>query len=366
MSLVGFKTECYPTEEQKRYIDELIDIQRWYWNKLHETIRETEPSIKGRRFTVYPIAKSLLPDWDCSKFGERLVAQVAKAYTDAWQACFKRIRRAPNFHSRRNSKKSVVFCSLSSRVSGTVINIPGAPRTLKELRLAEPIRYCGVLNTLTLSKRDGRYFVSMNVSTEIQAKDSGTGEIGMDYGVKDFFTDNSGNRYSLPDKINRLSAQIANLNRILAEKVRSSANWEKVRAKLSRAYAKQVAIKKDFIEKLTYKLLSENHLIALEDLDIQGLLRKAHSNRRAKMSINAFGLFRTRITQKNERFPNATVIFADKYFPSSQICCLCGSRKRMPLNIRLYTCECGNEMDRDQNAAQNLLTESRRVLGSAQ
>ena len=102
-------------------------------------------------------------------------------------------------------------------------------------------------------------------------------------------------------------------------------------------------------------------MIALEDLDIQEMINKSHKHRRRNIYKNCFNVFKTRLVQKSERF-SGKVVFVNKYFPSSQLCSVCDKKHEMPIEKRKMMCNCGLEINRDLNAAINILNEGRRTL----
>ena len=109
----------------------------------------------------------------------------------------------------------------------------------------------------------------------------------------------------------------------------------------------------DWSHKLTTRLCRENQAIAIEDLNVKGMLR----NHKLALAISDIGWYRIRsqIAYKAQRY-NTLVVIADRWYPSSKLCTVCGTKREgMTLAIRDWTCEhCGVHHDRDVNAANNL------------
>jgi putative transposase len=128
---------------------------------------------------------------------------------------------------------------------------------------------------------------------------------------------------------------------------------------------RQYNIKKDWIEKFTYKLCSNYNLIVIEDLDLIEMRKQGFKKRRYYMNINSFSNFKKCLSNKVQRF-ETNLILVDKYFPSSQICSKCGhSDGKKPLSQRTVNCsKCGSDIDRDVNAAINILQKGRELFST--
>ncbi|OFC42676.1 hypothetical protein BAE30_14930 [Acidithiobacillus caldus] len=133
-----------------------------------------------------------------------------------------------------------------------------------------------------------------------------------------------------------------------------SENAKKARAKLSRLHARVANIRADALHKLTFDLTRRFHTIGIEDLNVRGMMK----NHRLARSIAdmSFFEFRRQLEYKAER-RGGIVVVADRWFPSSKTCSVCGTvQEKMPLDVRQWTCpDCGSIHDRDINAARNLL-----------
>lgn len=215
------------------------------------------------------------------------------------------------------------------------------------------------IKQITVSKsKTNKYFVSILVQIDIPdiIKLEYSPELmvkGLDMSMEKFYVDNNGDS---PDYIRRYrEAQnhLAYLQRQVSKKQKGSVNRKKAQLKLNRCYEKIANSRKDFIEKLSTKLLNENDVIVIESLNMQSLAQSLHLGK----SVNdlAWGMFVNRLQQKSE-VTNKLVIKADKFFASSQICHVCGYKnKDLTLKDREWDCPiCGTHLLRDENAGQNL------------
>src|SRR5690606_15294762 len=144
----------------------------------------------------------------------------------------------------------------------------------------------------------------------------------------------------------------------MARKQRGSANWAKAKAKVARAHAKVRDARRDFLHKTTTRLVRDHDVIAIEDLNVQGMVR----NRRLARAISDCGWseFRRQLEYKCERYGRRLVVI-DRWHPTSKTCSACGHLlAELSLSTRHWTCpSCGTRHDRDINAAKNILAAGR-------
>jgi putative transposase len=122
---------------------------------------------------------------------------------------------------------------------------------------------------------------------------------------------------------------------------------------VARAYARIVDRRRDFLHKVSTRLVRENQVISVEDLTVRNLV-KNHSLARA-ISDASWRELRTMLEYKAAWYGRELVV-VDRWFPSSKLCSACGAlRGSMPLGVREWVCACGASHDRDVNAAKNIL-----------
>lgn len=215
------------------------------------------------------------------------------------------------------------------------------------------------IKQITVSKsKTNKYFASILVQIDIPdiVKLEYSPELmvkGLDMSMEKFYVDNNGDS---PDYIRRYreaQKHLSYLQRQVSKKQKGSVNRKKAQLKLNKCYEKIANSRKDFIEKLSTKLLNENDVIVIESLNMQSLAQSLHLGK----SVNdlAWGMFVNRLQQKSE-VTNKLAIKADKFFASSQICHVCGYKnKDLTLKDREWDCPiCGTHLLRDENAGQNL------------
>ena len=239
------------------------------------------------------------------------------------------------------------------QVAGRRIRIPN----LGWVPMREELRFSGKIVSATISRRADRWFVSITVDTEDLPKRAAEhqGTVGVDLGVLALATLSTGERVVGPKALRRDLRRLRRLSRRLSRKQKGSKNRAKAKNKLARLHARMANTRQDSLHQLTSDLTRRFDVIGIEDLNVRGMVR----NRRLALPIAdmGFGEFRRQLTYKAER-RSAVVVVADRFFPSSKLCSVCGAvLEDMPLAIRSWTCPaCHTTHDRDLNAATNLAT----------
>ena len=206
-----------------------------------------------------------------------------------------------------------------------------------------------------------KYYCSICVDVEIPEYEH-TGEvIGIDLGIKDLVIDSNGNKYENPKYQEKVEKKIKHLQRLYSKKKKDSKNQEKARLKLTIAHEKLSNKRKDYLHKITTKLIKENDIICIENLNIKGMTKNHHL---AKAIQDAsFGTLVNMLKYK-ALWHNRQIIEIGRFYPSSKICHSCGHKMNyMGLEIRKWTCPiCGKHHDRDVNAAINIMNEGLKIL----
>lgn len=183
---------------------------------------------------------------------------------------------------------------------------------------------------------------------------------GVDLGLTDFaaivYTDGTREKVPAQQYLRKAEKKIARLSRELSRRKRGSNNYRKTRMKLARAHERVRNLRMNQARQLASQLIRENQSIAVEDLNIAGLART-----RMGKSVRdvGWGMFLNQLTVLAAQH-GRVVGRVDRFFPSSQMCCMCRKRTgKKPLNVREFTCpHCKVRLDRDYNAAVNIMVEA--------
>lgn len=197
-----------------------------------------------------------------------------------------------------------------------------------------------------------RYFLSFVVEVEPIQIDAKNQSVGIDLGIKTFAVMSNSEKAESPS-YKKLDRKVRKLQKKLARQQKDSKRRYKTRVKIAKTHNQIADLRKDFLHKLSTKIISENQTIVLEDLNVSGMVK----NRKLAWSISQQGWyeFRSLCEAKSEKFGREFRVIS-RWEPTSQICSDCGFRwGKLDLSIRSVLClNCGIEQDRDENAARNI------------
>lgn len=238
-------------------------------------------------------------------------------------------------------------------IDGSRIRIPN----LGWVRMREVLRFTGKIISATISRVADRWFVSITVDVPDSShlpEAENQGVAAIDLGVSALATLSTGEPPVVGPKAHKkLFGRLRRLSRSLSRKQKGSANRNKAKQKLARLHARIANIRSDAMHKLTSDVTRRFHTVGIEDLNVRGMVRNRHLSR--SISDMSFFEFRRQLEYK-AGMRGGLVIVANRFYPSSKICSDCGYKLgKLPLSVRYWKCpSCGEEHDRDENAAINL------------
>ena len=255
----------------------------------------------------------------------------------------------PKFH-KKGRRDSFYVSNDKFSLSGKSVKLPviGKVKTREELRLQ------GKILSARVSRTADKWFISVQVESEARVPNTPKHEIvGVDLGLKTALVTSTGREFFAPKPLFAALKTLKRASRILARRKKGSSNRRKAAMRVARIHARVANIRKDFVSKVTTKLCRENQAVVIEDLNVTGMLRNPRLAR--AISDVGFGMFGQQVRYKAEKF-GCTLVVADRWFPSSKRCHMCGNvKEKLDLSERTYVCEaCGLVEDRDVNAAINL------------
>ncbi len=224
--------------------------------------------------------------------------------------------------------------------------------------------FTGEPRSVTISKDpSNRYFVSFLVEEELEQWQPGTEKIGVDLGVKDVVVCSNGFASGNPKHYQKYQARLKTLQRRLAKKKKGSNNRHKARLKVAKLHAKIADCRKDFLHKLSSKLVSENQAIFTETLAVKNMM--ANHKLAKAIADCGWGEFLRQLEYKC-KWHKRTLVGIDRWYPSTKRCNPCGYiLDKLPLDVREWTCpKCSNLNLRDYNSSLNILAVGQTVLAS--
>lgn len=226
------------------------------------------------------------------------------------------------------------------------------------------IRPGGKLKSVTVTlEPDGKTYYSILFAypKTVVSKPEPKAKIGLDMSLQKLYVDNNGHSPVVPKPYRDMETKLAREQKKLSRKQEGSRRYEKQRLRVAKLHAKIKHQRQDTLHKLSCTLTDQYDLIAIENLNMSAIKRSLNFGKSA--SDLGWGMFVNMLTYKAER-KGKWLIKVDRWFPSSKTCCHCGYiHKELALSDRTYVCpRCGHTMDRDAQAAINILNEAIRML----
>jgi len=282
----------------------------------------------------------------------------------AFGAFFARRARYPRFKSRAG-RQSAHYTRSAFAMHGGELRLAKTTTPLRYVWSWPDIDVAALDPAMVIACRepDGRWYVTFALDTSAPKPLPETGHaVGVDLGLKDFAVTSNGEKIANPRHLDRKARNLARYQRRLARRRKGSANRAKAAAKVARAHRKVRSARRDFLHRASTRLVRENDIIVIEDLNVSGMVR----NRRLARAISdcGWGEFRRQLEYKCERARHELVVI-DRWYPSSKTCSACGHLLAgLSLSSRHWTCpSCRARHDRDINAAKNILAAGLAVAG---
>lgn len=360
----AFKYRIYPNKKQQELIQKTFGCVRFIYNYyLDKRINEYEENKKTLNF--YDCCKDLTnlkKELQWLKEPDKCSLQnTLKNLEFAYQKFFTEHSGYPKFKSKKNRHQSYRTNFMKTSAGGNIkflsnhIQIPKVGKVKCKGKLIPQGR---ILNATISQEPNGHYYISLCCTdVEVQQFSKTEKNIGIDLGIADFAILSDGTKIENLRFYEKSEKKLAKLQRELSRKTIGGSNWNKTRIKVATLQKHISNQRKDFLQKLTTQLVKDYDIICIEDLDVSELKETDNTTRNKHVSDVSWSEFRRMLTYKCEWYGKKLSV-VDRYYPSSQICHVCGNRDgKKTLDIRSWKCKCGAVLDRDINAAVNILNE---------
>ena len=375
--LRGIKVRLYPNKEQQAILNQVLGCYRFVYNKTLELKRNAYDGDKIN-LKLNDISKwfhgTLLKDENYAwlkKQNTKVMKQSIRQMLGAYDKFFKQHKGFPKFKSKKD-KQSALFPleAISKRNTFNERKIT-LTQDLKDIKFRCSDLYYkrlqdhkDCIRSATVSRtKSGNYFLSIlvDISQDELIKFRHTKQcVGIDLGVKDFVITSDGEVFENKHFFKKKEKKVKRLQRQLSRKQKGSHNREKQRVRIAKAFERLTNQKDAYIHLVVNTLLSLYDLVCMEDLNVQGMLK----NHKLAKAIQEIGFYKFKQMLIDKASVNGKqVILVDRFYPSSKTCHKCGYvKKDLTLSEREWVCSiCGEHLERDINAAINILIEGLRI-----
>ena len=366
--LTTYRYRLDPTAEQERLLTQFAGARRWIWNwalnrkrdYFHQTGKTLSYNDLAAELTL--LKQQPATAW-LRAIDSQLLQQALRDLENAFQQFFRRLRTGekkagfPTFKSRKTDPLRFRIPQ-RVRLAGSHVSVPKIGRIT--VILHRPLE--GVTKSATFKREAcGHWFVSLVVEQTIAPKVTRPmlTHIGIDVGLKSLAVVSSGETIQNPRWYRTQTRKLRRAQQALSRKVNGSRNRGKARMAVARLHQKIRNQRTDFLHKLSTKLIRQNDLVSIEDLNVRGLAR----SKLASSVLDAgWGMFRAMLAYKADR-QDKYLLTIGRFFPSTKRCGACGRvNADLTLADREWTCLCGVAHARDLNAARNIDREGLRLF----
>ena len=361
-----FQYRLYPTKKQLTLLENTLEQCRLMYNHLLE-MRKQSWEVEKKGLSIYdqmrtfPILKQRIPDLNAVH--SQVLQDIARRIELAYLSFFRRVKRGekpgyPRFHGR-GRYTSFTYPQKGFRIGEASVSLSkiGKIQAVIHRPIEGTVKTCTVKRTTT-----GKWFVSFSCEVEKKTLPPLKNFVGIDAGVISFVTLSDGTHVANPRFFKSEEKALAKANRGMSKHEKGTRDRRRKRKAVARVHERIANRRKDFAHKLSHKIVKEFGGIAVEDLNINNMQQDNFTCLNKSIADAAWNSFSNMLAYKAECAGRTFVRVNPAY--TSQTCSRCGYRQKLKLSNRHYKCPCCElSLDRDENAALNILSLGLQAVG---
>jgi putative transposase len=355
------KVRIYPTNEQQVALSKAFGCARWFWNNslatTNQLYKETGKGLSQQGMNDrLPLLKKEF-EWLAEPYSQ-VLQSVSLNLSRAFINFFEGRASFPNFKSK-HGKQSIQYPQ-NVKITDEGLKLPKLGVVKAKIHRVLD----GTLKTVTVSLTpSGKYFASLlfdDGQPDLERSSEGKA-VGIDLGLTHFAITSDGSKFANPRMLKKRAKNLKRKQQKLSRKVKGSNTRKKARRSVARVHEKIANTRKDFLHKLSRKMVNENQVICVENLAVKNMVK---NHNLAKAISDASWAEFTAMLKYKAGSEGKIYIEVDRFFPSSKTCSVCLNRVgSLALDVRSWQCQnCETKHDRDVNAAINIREEGLRIL----
>jgi len=354
--LKTYKYRIYPTTKQKAAINSTIDLCRHLYNcGLEQRIKAYRQQRKNLNYYAQANELREIKEYlyGYKEVYSQVLQDVLKRLDKSYQNFFRRVKQGekpgfPRFQGY-NRYHSFTYPQPKDNMvpSGGKLYLPKIGKVKINLHRELP----GKIKTITITKINGKYYTCFSVEVDSIKLTPANKQVGIDVGITSFVATSDGLIIEAPRTYRNTEKRLRTQQREVARRKKGSSRRRKSVQRLAKTHEKIANQRKDIAHKTARYLVNNYDLIAHEDLRIQNMVKNHHLAK--SIQDSGWGLFFDILAYKAEE-AGRKVVKVNPY-NTSQICSSCGKVVKKSLAVRMHKCDCGLILDRDINAARNVL-----------
>ncbi|WP_440337540.1 RNA-guided endonuclease TnpB family protein [Megasphaera sp.] len=364
----AYRYRIYPTTEQKMMFAKTFGCVRFIYNKMLsdrlDYYKET-----GKKLHNTPAQYKEEFPW-LKEVDSLALANAQMNLNKAYHNILSNRKHfgKPRFKSKKNCRASYSTNNQkgSVRIEGHKVKLPKVGWV--KLCQHRPLPENSIIKTVTISKTpSGKYYISMLVEYENQILPVIPKTfLGLDFAMHGLYVASDEDEAKYPDFLRKAEKRLAKAQRKLSQKQKGSHNREKQRLRVAILHEKVANQRRDFLHKKARYLADRYDVIGIEDISVKAMAKRKKGGKFSfgkSVADNGWNLF-TNMLEYKLAWQGKQLIKIDKWYPSSQLCHVCGyqNHETKDLSVREWDCpKCGSHHNRDKNAAINIREEARRI-----